>query len=95
MTLDKVLTLEDIKAKFFFEPNRDQSKGNAYFPSTNSTVSLLNATNKSREKTPVMSQREVSTGETIRIFQNKKRAFDPKMFLRSESAASIDLLKLR
>lgn len=69
-----------------------------YAPSTNSTISLLTATNK-REKTPVMSQR---TGESnaggdmeTKIFHNKKTVFDPKMFTRSESAASIDLLKLR
>ena len=68
-----------------------------YAPSTNSTISLLTATNK-REKTPVMSQRtgESNTGDMeTKIFHNKKTVFDPKMFTRSESAASIDLLKLR
>ena len=45
-----------------------------------------------------MSQRtgESNTGDMeTKIFHNKKTAFDPKMFTRSESAASIDLLKLR
>lgn len=72
-----------------------------YAPSTNSTISLLTATNK-REKTPVMSQRTATTHTTAaagdmetKIFNNKKTVFDPKMFTRSESAASIDLLKLR
>ena len=45
-----------------------------------------------------MSQRtgESNTGDMeTKIFHNKKTVFDPKMFTRSESAASIDLLKLR